>query len=534
MTVSLTPSATNIELGVSNASSISTVGGGGSGVQVWLTEGGGGARTVQVPAGALLGLSWTDRLDGASSASVTLDRLWLLDDEDPDSWLLAEVSRVETEVQIVHEGRVVFWGPVLSINRSPGAASVELACAGCEWFMGSRLVPVDEPVWSREWLANPGFTDGLDGWDRIGSAPTWDATGGETSGPAVEFDTTGQLRQSVLFGLSPEWQVLIRARVFVPAAVPADEVLVLAECASLAFHTSRRVTAGEVTRDQWTWASLLVTMRGEMPPGTFLDVTLAGDSTETAVVVMDSVSMQVSAESLGIPGQPPRARFLTQRLAFQSVINAAMTGFGIVPSTTLEGRTINAPWAARGDVFVSEAVRQLVDAEDGIEWGMVLTSSARVALMTDRWGVEHDPGDLTLSVADATLVAARSWESGVDQPVSEWIVQDEDGFTGSFTDETLFPSLPPLQQFVQAPTGTAVTELDQRAAKLASDAGSSYTEQWSLEVPVALASTLGVGDRVQLTIDDGPDQWDDLVRVLSRTVDPFAAAMKVTAARWEA
>lgn len=531
MTVTITGPSVDIEF--DGTGTLSTLTATDVGLAVWITYGGGGARIVQVPDAAIIGVTWSDGRDRTSTASLIVDRLYQFDD-DPVDWLATKFLRIERELQIIHDGRVVFWGPIMSVKRKPGEAALTVDASGCDYYLGCRLVEADEPIWSREWLANPNFEDGLDGWTAV-MGPTVDPTGDEDGGPSVELGT-GQLSQSVFFSLGPEWVVLVRARALVDAAVPDDEVLMTLECESLDFNVRRQVTAGEVTRDQWTWITAQVTMRGSGTPGKFLELTLAGDGTAAGEVEIGYVTMQVSAESLGIPGQPPRARYLTQRLAFQSVINTSMAGFGIVPSATLEGRVINAPWAERGDVFASEAVRQLVDAEDGIEWGMVLTPAQRIALMTDLWGVEHNPVTLTLTAqgTDKNVTVVSDWTSGSERPVSQWIVMDEDGFTGTYTDETLWSSLPPLQDLVQAPTGTAVSELEQRAAKLAREASPALTDELALDVDIDLASTLGWGDRVQLVVDDGPDQFDDLVRVESRVVDPLAAVFRVQVSKWEA
>lgn len=526
------PTAT---LTVAGTGALATVGvAGADPLEVWVTDAPGGDRLLRIPDDAVLGVSYSDGIGRPAAASVVVDRWWLLDDEDPESWLVWELEVAERELQIVHDGRVPFWGPILTPSHKPGGASKTVEAANCDHPMGNVYVAGGQGVWSHEWLANPTFDQGLTGWQILGPAPTLDPTGGEAGGPAVEL-SNGQIAQSVLFTLEPEWEVLVRARAYVDSSVPDDEVLLRLSCESLDFNITRKVRAGDVTRDQWTWIAAQVTMRGTGAPGKFLDVVLAGDSTETGMVKIDDVTMQVSGESLGVPGQPPRARVLSQRLAFQSVINGAMAPWRIHPSATLEGRVINAPWAARPDVPVSEALKHLVDAGDGIEWGMVLTTTQRIALMTDLWGVEHDPEVLTLTpngpAPNVTVIS--DWSKGVERPVSQWVVMSEEGFTGTWRDPARFPGLPPLQELVHAEVGTAVSELDQKAEALGRAAAPALVEKMTLDVAPELMTTLGSGDRVWLTIDDGPDSYDGWVRIQSRTVDPLGPGFGVTVTRWE-
>ena len=106
-----------------------------------------------------------------------------------------------------------------------------------------------------------------------------------------------------------------------------------------------------------------------------------------------------------------------------------------------------------------------------------------------------------------------------------------------YTDEMNLYVLPrigglKLQTYVAAPTGTPVTALEHRAIWASIEAESSLSESLSAMVRMDLVSVLGVGDRVHVSIDDGPSQIDTLWRVVGKTVESSAAAFSVELSPW--
>lgn len=171
----------------------------------------------------------------------------------------------------------------------------------------------------------------------------------------------------------------------------------------------------------------------------------------------------------------------------------------------------------------------LTEIPGGQEVAIALHPTVRVAQLLDIRGVEHDPGTLTLDTS--TVAAFGTWRSGVGRPVSEWVVANDEGFTGSYHDTSLFGGLR-LQEFIAAPTGTSASALRARAEWHASQAATTFSEEITASVEMAHVTTLQLGDRVRVVVDDGPDQWDGLMRVTSRTVDPSAAAFDVALVPW--
>jgi len=111
------------------------------------------------------------------------------------------------------------------------------------------------------------------------------------------------------------------------------------------------------------------------------------------------------------------------------------------------------------------------------------------------------------------------------------VVANDEGFTGSYHDVTLFGGLV-LQSYSAAPTGTSADDLENRAIYAAAQASSSLSESLSARVRMDLVATLWVGDRVRVEIDDGPSQIAATWRVVSKTVDPAAAAFSIELSPW--
>ena len=505
MTITLTAPAADVEL--DGTGLLTTTAVEGDDWQVWVTEVG-GPRVADITA-AVVGASWSERLESmpSSSASLEVERYALLDAEDPDSWVVAELSRVEREVQIVHRGRVVFWGPVISLSRTVGAATVDVSCAGAEWWFGVRLIAdTDEDVFGVEQIRPPAVFD-----------------------PARDVVTDPFEWGRVVWFATSDWR--FTADVLVDSSVPDDTVILRADVPSgLTAGVGGVVTAGQLTRDQWTTAvvSMTITAGGPGLPGRSLTVTVAGDGASAGDVLCREVTAQVSPTSVGLDEMStPEVRYYSARESWLEIVTY-LADLGFVGAAESQGPFGQTGWK-RPDVFASEAARMLTEIPGGQEVAIALHPTVRVAQLLDIRGVEHDPGTLTLDTS--TVAAFGSWRSGVGRPVSEWVVANDEGFTGAFHDTSLFGGLR-LQEYIAAPTGTPAAVLADRAEWHASQAATTFSEEITADVEMAHVSSLQLGDRVWVTIDDGPDQWDGLMRVMSRTVDPSAASFGVALVPW--
>ena len=513
-----------------------------AGLEVWICEivNGVSTRVVQVPEAAILGCTYTERNGPLpqSDATLTVDRNYLLDAEDPASWLVAELLRVEREIQIVHANRVPFWGPILTVNRKPGKAETVVTATGCEWYL-SRVLMRD--------LVQPGnsnlayaagdffdrFDDGLANWTISAPTPVLDSVNEETGIYCVDLDG-GTITQAQLGWGRVGWR--LSARVKIDAAVAdATEILIADVGQTFIVGGSplppqrRVVTAAGVTRGSWQTVVIEWEVMGEAYVSRDMNVFLSALGCAAGEVLVDSVSMLptiANGDLLAIQGL---YTLHTRETAWQEIIGRARS-LGLTSYCDPSVGPIGAEWSRR-DVYASEAARQITDA-GGCEAEMMLSLTTRVAaLRVPERGTEHTSGSLTLSFTSGNVVTAEAWQSGVNTPTTEWVVADEAGRTGSYRDNALFGGLL-LQEWITAPTGTPPDLLGERAEILAQEAAGAWTEQWSLGLSWSLLNTVRAGDRVWVDLVDGPDAYEGWVRVDSVSVDTVAATVNVEVTKW--
>lgn len=478
-------------------------------LEVWITETGSTARVAQIPAAHIVSCKWSEQMDaiGSSSAELVCDLAGKFGD---DSWILDELIRVEREVQISWAGRVMHWGPIVSVSTMPGGATVQVSVAGPEWWLGQRLVEGDETTWGREQIR------GTREW-----SPFLDVT-------STAFTAGGQFSYR-----TSEWR--FTAEVWVKAGVPDDHVILscLASPSAADPQQGGMVFAGDLQRGRWVTAVIHTTFTsaygaGGAPRSWFMSVGGEGGAAED--VVVRKVSAQISPTSVGMDETETEVEEIPVWDTWMEAVGR-ISDLGI--SAWIDGSvpgSIEATWR-RPDVFASEVARMVVEGGFG-ECDFGLGPATRSCRCWVRRGVAHHPDNLTLSAVDEGPVV--SWGTltfGVGRPVSEWIVANDEGFTGSFHNEALFGGVK-LQAYVAAPTGTPASSLDARAEYAAFYAVSALSEELSAEIEVDLVAVLGVGDRVKVEIDLGPLQVDNYWRVRSKSVDPSMATFTVTLAPW--
>jgi hypothetical protein len=506
MAVSITGPAGSLELGGSAALGTEIA---SAELEVWITESGSGARVAQIPDEHIVSCPWSETMDaiGSSTATLTVDHYGKFPD---DSWIADELIRVEREVQISWAGRVMHWGPVVSVKREPGEATIEATVAGPEYWLGLRLVEGDESTWGRE---------------QIRGIRTWS--------PALDVSSTELVARGSFSYRTSEWR--FTAEVWVGGSVPDDTVVLraFANPGGMDPQQGDMVFARDLTRDTWTTAVIHTTFTstsgaGGAPRTWYMGV--GGGLAGPDDVVVREVSAQVSPTSVGFDETETEVELVPVWDTWMEAVGR-ISDLGI--SAWIDGSiagVMEASWR-RPDVSAAEAARQVVDTGYG-ECDFGLTPATRVCRCWVLRGVEHDPEDLTLTAADGGPVTAwGTLTSGLDTPITEWVVANDEGFTGSYHDTTRFGGLK-LQAYSAAPTGTAASALKARAERLGYTAVSALSEELTAEVEMSLVASLWVGDRVQVVIDDGPTQIDGLWRVRSKSVDPAKATFTVGLAPW--
>lgn len=479
-----------------------------TGLEVWVTDSLDQSRICRIPTDAILAIEWSESFGPVPtmSARLTLDRFALLDEDDPGSWVVSQLVRVETEIQIIYDGRVEHWGPVLSVDRTLGSPAFDVQVAGPEWWLGRRLVTGEIDVFGVEQIRTERLFD-----------PPLDLGG-----------TTRDWKLGLWFRRS-DWR--FTAEVYVDSSVPDDAtVLFVGVNGGLSFPASRsEVTAGQLTRDAWTTAVIHSSFQAGGPAsvGRTITVTVGDPSTSAGDILLRGVSAQVSPTSVGLDEPSyPWVVYRSYASAWLEIVGF-VADFGFTPWVESGDTMAQMGWR-RPDVYASEAAKFMNEA-GGYELEFAANTLVRVARMWDTRGVEHAPSSLTLD--DDTVVSWGSWSSGVERPVSEWVMANDEGFTGSFRDTSAFGGLL-LQEFVAAPTGGAASGLVARAEQAAKQAATMYSESLSAVVDMSLVGELMVCDRVQVVLDDGPDQFSGLMRVQSRSVNPAAAGFVVELVPW--
>jgi len=511
------------------------------GLEVWICEitNGVSTRVVQVPEAAILGCTYTER-DGKvpqSDATLTVDRNWLLDDEDPASWLVAELLRVEREIQIVHANRVRFWGPILTVNRKPGKAETVVTATGCEWYLSRALMRDPVNLGPNLLISATSFfdrfDDGLDNWTITAPTPVTDSVHEETGTYCIDLDG-GSIAQYQTTTGRVGWR--LSARVWIDTAVTdATEILIADVDYALGSGgqplpaVRRAVTAEGVPRDSWQTIVIDWEVMGDQLVTRVMTVTLSALGAGAGEVLVDSVSMLPSITNFAGIIQGHYA-LDTHAAAWEEIIGRVRPHAILGTSDTGNG-PVGRDWA-RPDVWASEAARQLTEA-GGCEVEMMLSLTTRVAaLRIPERGTEHSSGSLTLSFTAGNIVTAEAWQSGTTTPTTEWIIADDAGRTGSYRDATLYGGLL-LQEWIAAPTGTPPDRLDERAEEMAIEEANALTEQWSLGLAWSLLNTVRAGDRVWVDLVDGPDAYEGWVNVDTVAVDTVAATVNVEVSRWD-
>lgn len=507
MTVTVTAPAANIAHDARGAVSTESA---STDLEVWITASGSGSRVAQIPADQIVSCTWSEKLDavGSSSATVVIDHHATYPD---DSFVADDLRRVEREIQIAFAGRVVHWGPIVSVSRTVGGPTLTVEAAGPEYWLDTRLIDADETVW---------------GVEQIRGTREWD--------PSLDVTTTGFSAGGLFSYRTSDWR--FTAEVFVKAGAPSDYVVLSVSTGASASDPGQggRVLAGSLQRDQWVTAVIHTTFTSGAGAGgapRSWSMTVGGGGGSAGDVLVREVSAQVSSSSVGVDETEVEVEKVPVRdmwmEVFARVADLGLTGW---VDGALAGK-MEASWR-RPDVQVIEVARMIVESGYA-ECAFALSETTRVGVCVVRRGVAHNPGDLTLSAvgADPTVVSWGTWASGLTHPVTEWIVANDEGFTGSYHNGSMFGGLK-LQTYVAAPTGTPVTALEHRAIWASIEAESSLSESLSAMVRMDLVSVLGVGDRVHVSIDDGPSQIDTLWRVVGKTVESSAAAFSVELSPW--
>ncbi len=426
------------------------------------------------------------------------------------------IDLVECELQVFRGESLRFWGPFLiEPGTSTESGDVPFGAAGFWSHFGYRLMGGWVP-WSRNYLQNYRFDDGLARWLAFG-AVSLDTGTFETGSQSALVPPGAAILQSFLIDLAVKYQLVVTARVRVEASATTGLGLVVSVPGVQGgdqFKTAP-ITAS-TPRDTWTTLTVVLNIEGRVGAHT---ATVALYGAAGGDVNLDNATATIYPITSIAEPQPVDPATDDMGTVISQLIQATNTGLNVGVDSPVTGVTVpNTPdeWV---DKTAEEIMRLFVDREDGIEFAEVFTPTSRtIRTFYPRQGIDWDPEDLTLSCPGNLIKLKRS--RNATNVVTEVTMVGDGGFRGVARDEAAFGGLL-RQKVMRAPSGVPIADLEGRARKelrLTVDAVTAIEAQMTMGDFVA--SGLGMGDRVLVVADSLALQVDTICRLVAVDENP--------------
>ena len=471
-----------------------------------------------------------ERINGGS----TLSPLSL-----PKAWAdLDEAQLVAREIQVYRSGVLQFVGPILDLQADSGSGQLTGSAVGVEWYLRRRLRGGYVP-WSRNYIVNPRFDDGLARWITTGSGVSLDAESETGTDSAKLADgTTSSIAQTVRIDIAVRYQAVIEARVKLSAGATGRglEVSVPGVGGGDTFRAAPITGATPV--GAWTTLTAVAEIEGRVGAR---DLTVEVFSASGGDVKVDRVSVTIFPITSLPESSPAPVAQKDQAQVIRETILATNRGLNLGVSCPDTGVLVDYEPDEDVDRFASEIVDRYVKREGGVEWRIVATAATRTfTTYHPRMGVDHDPEDVTLRLVAEGLEPRNcadyriGWDGS--EAVSEVTTVGEGDYRGVFQDPEAWGGLL-LQSVQQAPEDTPLADLEglsRKALRAAAD------DVQSLSVTVtdgSLIDVLTLGDRVLVVVDDrvetAPDVFSGIhvnavYRIVEREMDPATDNMVLT------
>jgi len=437
-------------------------------------------------------------------ASIAIPRL------DVDAY--DAVDLVECELQIFRGESLRFWGPFLA---EPGTDTrqgmVPFGAAGFLSHFGYRLVGGYRP-WSRNYVSNPRFDEGLSRWLTAGAVDLDTATFETGSQSALLEGDTAAIWQSFGVDLAVKFQLVVTARVKVATGATTGrglEVSVPGVQGGDQFKAAP-ITAG-TPRGTWTTLTAVVNVEGRVGART---VTVSVRGAAGGDVWLDNAAATIYPITSLQESQPAEPETGDMGTIISQIIQGTNTGLNVGVDSPATGVAVPHTPDEWVDKTADEVIRIFEGREDGIDLAEVWTPTSRtLRTFYPRQGVDWDPGTLTLSCPGNLRWVKRS-RNGAEM-VTEVTMVGDDGFRGVARDETALGGLL-RQKVMRAPAGVPIADLEGRARKelrTSAEAVTALEAEMSMEDFVE--SGLDMGDRVQVTCDADALQVDAVHRLVA-------------------
>jgi hypothetical protein len=471
-------------------------------------------------------LQWTLNETGQTSVSFP-----------KDSASAPSVDLLDRELQIFRDGTIVWWGPMSMGSAEGSSADVQLSVPDLSWYFTKRQISDARP----NALLNPDFDGALTNWTATGPTATADTTRkilGTHAAKLVEA-TAGEdsyLEQSVaVTGTAVGTLYTLAGWVYIddtaydgPAFQSRGLFISGVESGDLRAFTTAEIDDA-TPRDQWVRLETTIWV----PPSESWTLYVRlyapkGDVWWDAITLTRMESLSRYATDMGtIAGD-----------IIDTVQASPWDSLGITTSDATTGVLLDRHYQYADHLDVMQALGEFVDM--GLDWKMAITTTTRVFTTGYPLGIDRI-GTVTLSMrsaADPTglLSDYRYTVDGAATSTRVVVLGEGDGpdrEEGYAADTSSLGGLL-LGEVVQARPGTPIDGLQAAAEeRLAqSKALVEVLEVTGLPGDSTLISTVVVGDRVTVDIDDGWVQCSGAWRVVAKRLDPASDTPSLTLNRW--
>lgn len=445
------------------------------------------------------------------------------------SAILAEATLIEREVQVWLGNELRMAGPIVTRSIGDADGPVSFGATDC-WFYFERLLRGGWQPWSRNYIQNFRFDDDFDRWDLTGTVDL-DATHVTTGVQAAMIDDApaASVAQTVRVDLAIRFSVVIDFKVWVEAAVTTGrglEVSVPGVQGGDSFGVAR--IDATTPRDTWTTLRVVLEVEGRVGARSLTAALFGADGGKVWLAEAAVTIFPISSIAEEVEGAQPTTQ-VDIATVLSDAIQATNAGLNIGVDAPLTGELVDYKPSDDVDVYVSEIARRLQERDPGIDIFMAYGAGGTVRTVTSRFprmGVDHDPGDLTLTLHDPTDGTGNvtGYRVGYDatKATNEVTTIGEGDYRGTSLNEDSFDGVR-LQSVQTAPPKTPLGDLEGMSRKkLRLTDGDVQT----LEVDCLPSVTplIHKGDRVTVTIADDAVAIDDVWRIIDVEIDGATGA----------
>ena len=377
--------------------------------------------------------------------------------------IAAAAELVTAQLQIYRGNSLRFWGPILTDEAATSDGRMPYGALGFLSEFATRLVGGAQP-WSRNYLQNHRFDDGLDRWTPTGSDIAVDTSTYETGSKAIRFDdaASSMISQSVLIDIAVDFQAVVDVRVRADSDVTTGRGLEVTVPGVQGGTGFRAVRVDDTTpRNTWTTLRAVLDVEGRVGARTLtVDIHGAADGSQWA----DNASVTIyPITSLADDQPPPDPPQEDLGVIVSRLVQATNTGLNVGVDSPPVGVLFPSTWADWVDKKVPEVLELLTGREDSIDVLEVFTPTSRtVRTRLSTAGRDWLPEELTLT-CPGNLMSLRRKRNGTDA-ASEVTMLGDGGYRGVARDEEAFGGLL-RQKVIKAPAGTPLGDLEGRARK---------------------------------------------------------------------